>query len=619
MAMEDEKRAEEAVHNTGLIDHAETAVLQSEADLVDHSEEVAEAVHAAETPDYQHYSKEQLVAAMRELATRAEQINIDPVLRDIRNAYEEIREREKDNAFNRYLIDGGSPDGFSYKGDAVDASFDQVLKTIRDKRQHYLKQQEQQRNDNYRRKLELLEQLRQLADSEDVKANQFDKFKQLQTEWKNIGAVPGIHAKSLWANYHALVDRFYDNQSIYFELKELDRKKNLEAKLELCARAEKLVAVERIKDAVRELNELHHEFKHIGPVPREEKESVWNRFKAASDAVYARRDEFLKQLQQDLQSNLEKKIALCEAVTPFATFKSDRIKDWNQKTKEILELQQKWETTGGVPKSKTREVNKRFWTAFKAFFHSKSLFFKALDEQRTENLKKKQELVQQAIALRASTDWNKTAAELKSLQLQWKNIGPVPDKFRNKIFNEFKEACDYFFEQFRGQRSQQENDQLANLKAKEVLCEEVEQAALSGTATVEQLHEYEIRFGAIGFVPRNQVNAIRGRFQAAIEKLARSIASLSNEERERLLLQNQLHDLKDDPMAEKKLLVKEQAIRKKIVKVENDIALWRNNLEFFARSKNADHLREEFNAKIQAASGQLEHLKQQLKLLRSVV
>jgi hypothetical protein len=619
MAMEDEKRAGEAVHDTGLIDHTETAVLQSEADLVDHSEEVVQVAHATDTLDYLHYSKEQLIAALRELTTQADHVNVYPVLRDIRNAYEEIRQREKDSAFNRYLIDGGTPDGFDYKGDERDVTFDQLLKTIRDKRQQYLWQVEDQRNNNYRRKLELLEQLRQLADSEDVRANQFDKFKQLQTEWKNIGAVPGIHAKTLWANYHALVDRFYDNQSIYFELKELDRKKNLEAKLELCVRAEKLSEVERIKDAVRELNELHHEFKHIGPVPREEKEAVWNRFKAASDAVYARRDEFLKRLQQDLQSNLEKKTALCNAVAEFAAFKSDRIKEWNQKTKEILELQKKWETVGSVPKSKTREINKRFWTAFKAFFHAKGLFFKALDEQRTDNLKKKQELVQKALALRESTDWEKTTEELKNLQRQWKEIGPVPDKFRNKVFNEFKEACDYFFDQRREQRNKQENDQLGNLKEKEALCEEMERAAQSGTATIEQLHEFETRFGAIGFVPRNHMNNIRSRYQAAVEKLVNAITNLSNEERERLLLQNQLLDLKGDPMAAKKLLVKEQAIRKKIVKVENDIALWRNNLEFFARSKNADDLRQEFNTKIKVASEQLDHLKQKLKLLRSVV
>lgn len=465
----------------------------------------------------------------------------------------------------------------------------------------------------------LLEQLRELADSQDVKANQFDKFKHLQTEWKSIGAVPGIHAKSLWANYHALVDRFYDNQSIYFELKELDRKKNLDAKLELCARAEKLAGVDKIKDAIRELNELHHEFKHIGPVPRDEKEMVWSRFKAASDAVYARRDEYLKHLQQHLHSNLEKKNKLCDEVAAFGSFQSDRIKEWNQKTKEVLELQEKWEAIGSVPRSKTKEINKRFWTSFKAFFHAKNSFFKVLDEQRSDNLKKKQELVQRALALRESIDWESTSDELKLLQQQWKDIGPVPDKYRERVFKEFKDACDYFFGQKRGQRDKQENEQLDNLKAKEEVCEAMEKIAKEGTATEEQLHAFESRFSSVGFVPRNRIASIRNRYQAAVENLVKSMAGLSEEDRSKLLLQNQLLDLKNDPMADRKIYVREQAIRKKISKVENDIALMRNNLEFFARSKNADGVREEFNSKINAATNQLDQLKQQLKLLRSAV
>ncbi|MFN3840267.1 MAG: DUF349 domain-containing protein [Cyclobacteriaceae bacterium] len=620
MEMEDEKRVAGVggIHDTGLIDHDETAILKSEADLVDHSEAEAEVVHPADTPDYNHYTKEQLINALKELLVQTGQRNVDPVLREIRHAFEELRQRDKDAAFNRYLLDGGTPDGFAYKGDSLDLAFDQLIRQIRDKRQQYIRQQEDHKSENYKRKLELLEKIRELADSEDVRANQFDKFKQLQAEWKSIGAVPGIHAKTLWANYHALVDRFYDNQSIYLELKELDRKKNLEAKLELCMRAEKLAGVEKIKDAIRELNELHHEFKHIGPVPREEKEIIWTRFKKASDAVYARRDDYLKQLQQDLNSNLEKKLRLCDEIAVYASFQSDRIKEWNQKTREVLDIQKKWESVGGVPRSKTREINKRFWSAFKAFFSAKSAFFKTLDEQRADNLKKKEELVQRALNLRESTDWEKTSAELKILQQQWKDIGPVPDKYRDKIFNEFKLACDYFFEQKRGQRSKEETEQLNNLKAKEAVCEEMEQLVKDGTATVEKLHELESRFSSIGFVPRKRIAPIRARYQSAVEKFVQSLTALSEDERSRLLLQNQLLDLKNDPMADRKLAVKEQTIRKKIAKIENDIALWRNNLEFFARAKNGEKVREEFNTKIDQASGHLSELKQQLKLLRTV-
>src|SRR5690606_22295054 len=208
-----------------------------------------------------------------------------------------------------------------------------------------------------------------------------------------------------------------------------DRKKNLEAKLELCSRAERLAEVEIIKDAIRELNELHQEFKHIGPVPAEEKEPIWQRFKAASDAVYARRDAYLQTLQHELQQNLELKIKHAEEAQAYASFQSDRIKEWNEKTKEILELQKKWEGVGGLPRAKAKDVNKKFWSAFKSFFNNKNAFFKKLDEEREQNLQMKNDLVRQALELRDSQDWDKTANDLKSLQQKWKDVGPVPEKF----------------------------------------------------------------------------------------------------------------------------------------------------------------------------------------------
>src|SRR5690606_29752494 len=361
---------------------------------------------------------------------------------------------------------GGAEEDFEYKDDELDIAFDAHVRLIRDRRTKQLREEEDRKAENLRIKQELLEKLRELVDSQDMN-KQFERFKELQKEWKAVGPVPGPHAKTIWANYHALVDRFYDNQSIYFELKELDRKKNLEAKLELCARAEKLAEVEIIKDAIRELNELHHEFKHIGPVPKDDKEAVWQRFKAASDAVYARRDAYLQNLQQELQVNLGNKASLSDAVQEFVNFQSDRIKEWNQKTKEILEIQKQWEVIGGLPRAKAKEVNKKFWSAFKTFFNNKNAFFKKLDEERENNLQLKNELVKRAHELKESNEWDRTSNELKNIQMKWKEIGPVPEKFREKVFKEFKEACDYFFEQKRMQHGKMEDEQAENLRQKE--------------------------------------------------------------------------------------------------------------------------------------------------------
>src|SRR5690606_9573115 len=389
-------------------------------------------------------------------------------------------------------------------------------------------------------------------------------------------------------------------------------------KLELCVRAERLAEVEIIKDAIRELNELHHEFKHIGPVPMEDKDSIWQRFKAASGAVYARREAYLQTLQQELNVNLDRKMTIADEVQVFTELQSDRIKEWKQKTKEMLELKRRWEQVGGLPRAKAKEVNKRFWSAFKLFFANKNTFFKKLDEEREQNLKLKNELVARAHELKESTDWETASNELKALQAKWKEIGPVPEKFREKVFQEFKVACDYFFEQRRSQHGRVEEEQVGNLEKKLAICDEMERHASAGTGTVDVLKELQKQFNEIGFVPRKELASVRARYNDAVAKFVAALPDVSDEEKGIILLEGQIDGLRSDPNADKKLFQKEQAIRKKISKVENDIAVWRNNLEFFGRSENAEKYREEFNDKIRSASDHLDQLKQQLRILRTV-
>ena len=618
MDIEKEKRDErEHVKDAGGPKNHGEHVLSAEEDLVEHEE--LESLDDVEHKhvDYSNYTKEQLVSVIKELSKENDFKKVDAVIKDIKPLFDEYRDKERAAALQKFVAGGGNADDFEFKGDDLDVLFDANLKLIRDRKFQHLRQMEEQKNDNLRKKVELIEKLRVLVDSHD-QSNQFDAFKELQREWRAIGPVPAAQAKTLWANYHALEDRFYDNQSIYFELKELDRRKNLEAKLELCARAEKLAGVTIIKDAIKELNELHHEFKHIGPVPKEDKEAVWQRFKAASDAVYARRDAYLQNLQSELQKNLEEKMRLGDEAQAFSTFQTDRIKEWNEKTKEILELQKRWEVVGGLPRAKAKEVNKKFWSAFKTFFNNKNTFFKKLDEEREANLQLKNELVKKALELKESHDWENTSNELKNLQQKWKDVGPVPEKFREKVFKEFKDACDYFFAQRRGQQGKVEQEQIDNLNVKSAVCEELERHVQEGTATVEILRDLQDRYNNVGFVPKKDIATIKSRYHEAVEKFIAAIPGLTEDDKSRVLLENQISDLRKDPMGDRKIYQKEQAIRKKISKVENDIALWKNNLEFFGKSQNAEKVREEFNEKIREATSHLQQLKQQLKLLRTV-
>ncbi len=565
--------------------------------------------------DYSNFDKKDFVGLLKEAAANNDFKKADELIREIKPLFDEIRHRERTEALIRFKTDGGIDEDFEYKGDEWDHAFDIYLKSIRDNRQRHFRELEEQKNTNLQNKTNLLERLRQLVDDEDTE-HSLRLFKEVQKEWKAIGPVPQNQIKTLWANYNALVDRFYDQRSIFFELKELDRKKNLELKQELCTRVERLLEVEKISDAVRELNELHNEFRHVGPVPIEEKEAVWQKFKAASDAVYSKRDAKVTQTQNELQDNLIQKEKINGEVAAFASYQTDRIKEWNQKTKEIIEVQKRWEAIGGVPRAKIRDVNKNFWGSFKTFFHNKNVFFKKLDEERGKNLLLKTEILNKAIELKDSQDFEKASHELKSLQLQWKEIGPVPEKQREKIFQQFKEACDFFFEKRRSSMNDEEREQHENLIKKEEIIIALEKIKEEKNGSLNKVKELQQRFMAIGFVPKRSVTSVKGRFTEALNDAIASLP-LAENEKESATLEIQLTTLRQSPQGDKKIHHKEHGLRKQIAKAENDIAVLRNNLEFFGRSKNAEKMKEEFNLKIKDAGEEIVQLKKQLKMLQA--
>ena len=568
--------------------------------------------------DFSKATKKELVALLKELVRTEDFRKPEAVLRELRARFEDLQHAEKTEALKRFLEQGGTLDDFEYRADVLDIAFDANFKLVRNKRLEHFRNQEMQKNENLRLKTELLDQLRELIDGKDDR-HSFDKFKDIQKRWKEVGAVPAAQVRPTWASYHALVDRFFDNRNIYFELKELDRRKNLQAKLELCQKVEKLAGEEKINVALRELHDLHEEYKHIGPVAREEKDAVWERFKKASDAVYERRDGILAAQHAEWTKNLEHKESLIARVAELAAFQSDRIKEWNQKTQEILGIQKTWEGIGAVARSKAKDINKKFWSGFKSFFSSKGKFFSKLEEGRKGNLELKRELVKQAEELKASTDWDKTSAALRAMQAKWKEIGPVPDKFRESIYASFKAACDHFFEQRRVRFEAADKEQEENLHKKEALCAELEQLIASKTATLDVLKERQRAFQAIGLAPRNSAGEIKSRFTTLFQQAMASIAEVPQADKDRVMLELQLELMKGDPDAAFKLQQREYGLKKRIQKEENDLALLKNNLEFFGRSKNAEKMKAEFGEKIAAGEAEIAGLKAQLKQLRAAL
>lgn len=565
--------------------------------------------------DLSGQSKAQLLDLIKEKINSPNALKSDKTIQEIKNAFDELSNKEREDAMQQFLGEGGIADDFEYKGSSIDKEFNIIFNDFKKQLYANRKEAEKQKEKNLVAKTELLNKLRELVDGEETTLS-MAAVKAIQDSWKSIGPVPLSQSRNLWASFNALMDRFYDNRSIYFELKELDRKKNLESKLELCEKAESLVQLEDLKDAIQQLNELHEEFKHLGPVPREEQEQVWQRFKSASDAIYDRRKEFFEGQKDVIKKNLEEKEALIVILTPFGEFKADRIKDWNSKTKEILELQKAWEKVGPLPKESSKEINKAFWTLFKQFFHNKNLFFKELDDIRATNQKKAEELIAKAQELQENTNWQTTANQFVKLQQDWKKLGPTPEKQRDALYKKFKEACDTFFENRRNSSKDSNTEFELNLAKKLAIIDQIHALKSVETGLDEnQLSDLVAEFNALGFVPRKNIKEVQAKFKEAVDVCLDALGE-KGANKEDFLFRLNLNRIQSDPNSVKTLNKKEHGIRKQITDLENSITLWRNNLDFFAASKTADKLREQFDVKIQKAEEEIDKLKKKLTILK---
>lgn len=583
----------------------------SEEVVSEEEEEEGEEEEHEEEFDFEHAEKAELLSQLRELRNEENFRRLDKILKAIKPRFDELFELEKNEALQRFVSEGNEAESFEYHSDEGDKEFFTLFGQLKSKRNKHYKDLQNQRDDNLKMKERLLEQLREIVDGEES-TQSINTVRELQAEWKKIGPVPGSQNKTLWANYNALLDRYYDHRSIYFELKDLDRKKNMEQKIELCEKAEALGEIEDLKTAIVLLNDLHEEYKHIGPVPKDDQEALWQRFKAASDAIYAKRKEYFEELKGEFETNLIKKNELIKEVNSFLSFDSDRITEWNSKTREILELQKKWEAIGGVPKEKAKETNRAFWNGFKKFFSNKNQFFKRLEGQREENLVKKQMLIQKAEELKESTEWDSAAQKLKNLQAEWKELGPVPEKVRKETYEKFKAACDHFFNRRRDQNKEKFKEFDENLSLKLQICDQIEAIAEQETISLDDIYDLVDNFTSVGFVPKSAIKKIKRRFDEVLEKIL-SIEAMEEADRSELKNHIEFGRLRNTPGGDRKIQQKENSIRRKISSLENDISTWNTNMEFFANSTTADKLKADMQKKVKVAEKELQNLRSQLR------
>jgi hypothetical protein len=567
--------------------------------------------------DFNSYSKEDLVKYLEGFNLKDNFSKANSYLSQIRTSFDHHLYAEREEALQRFLSDGGAEADFEYKKDAVVQKFEKLYGKIKSELSEHYNTLEKSKARNLEIKNELLERLRKLIASEESSLS-LEEFKNIQEEWKKTGHVPAPQSQELWNNYKALVDIFYNNRSIFFELKELDRKKNLEAKKEICEKVEKLVNLESINQALKDLKTLHEDFRVIGPVPKEEQDSLWNRLKAASDKIYEKRKEYLHNLKSVQEQNLTAKLAIIEKAAEFSTFESGRIDDWKEKTAAMLKIQEEWRNSGSVAQDKAKDLSNKFWEVCKVYYKKKNDFFKELDKKREENLAKKIELCEKAEALSESQDSEHASREIKELQKVWEKIGQVPFKQKDKIFHRFKEACDRFFNKKREQIAEAEKEFFVNLDKKKELIKDIESFIAGAEAkTVEKLKEFQATWNAIGFVPRDSKKDITDKFNEVLSRFIEASAEIGQDAKKNIRLSLEVQSMKASSDGTDQLKKKEHALQKKITGIKAEIDRYKTNIEFFGRSKGAEQMKQEIQVNIDKLDKELKELNQELKILKS--
>ncbi len=586
--------------------------------------------------DYSQLDKKDIVSllenqfaiAKSEKAKPADFKRTDELLKEVKVFFDQIKKTDREEAEQRYVAENGSEEGFEYKTDELTQRFESLYRQIKDVKNHYFQDLEKSKDKNFAIKTQLLQRLRELVDTDESNATNpgtsWQEFKKIQDEWKAAGNIASPHNSTLWATFHALIDRYYSNRNIYYELKELDRKKNLQLKGELVDKVEALAQSLEGKSLTRaileEANAHFDEYKHIGPGPKAEQEVLWQRMKVALDTLHDARRAQTEDQKQVLSQNYEIKSKIYEELVPFTAFTSSSINEWNEKTKEVVALQEQWVSAKGqMLREEGRELSKKFWATLKTFFHNKGEFFRQLESKREQNLKLKTELCEAVEAIvESGEDTAANTDKVITLQKQWKQIGQVPEKFKDTIFDRFKKACDAYFDRKRAKNSEVEREFVENLTKKQAICEKIEAGAKAGEANLKDLNAFKSEWSSIGFVPKKDMQAINKRYIDAVNSYVSTIGKLSSKEREQVILENEV-SMATDGESVRNLQRKETDIRRRMTQIENDLTIWQNNIEFFGRSKNGEKVRAEFEKKIIAAQKQLADLKHQLKIVREAL
>ncbi|MCF6170537.1 MAG: DUF349 domain-containing protein [Bacteroidales bacterium] len=571
---------------------------------------------AGEKVDYDSLNKQELVELLEQVVEEDNILKIKDSVTRIKLAFYKRNKEDANRERKQFIEDGGEESAFK----AVEGPLEQRYNTAFNKYKHnkakFAAELEKQKQENFRLKQQILDDLRKLIDSEETLKKTYDEFKNLQVRWKEIGMVPATELRNLWQNYHFLVECFFDKVKINKELRDLDMRKNMELKIKLCEKAEELLLEKSIVKSFKLLQQYHDEWREIGPVPSEHKEDLWERFKASTHKINQRRKEHYKELQEVQQKNYEAKVAMCEKAEEFLNELPTTLKGWNQQTDRMNELLKLWKTIGRAAKVQNDEVWQRFKTSLDGFFEARRKFLGTLKEQQMNNYNLKIDLCAQAEALKDSEDWNETTRALISLQKEWKKTGPVSRRHAEKVWKRFRLACDHFFERKKEHFKNIHVVEDDNLKVKQALVEEIRvfKVRKDKNANLDALKNFQSKWMETGHVPFKKKDEVQTQYREAIDQLIDRM-DLNRQELNTSGFQSKVEMLKSAPDGNRRLSKERNFIAGRIRGIQEDLAVLENNIGFFSSSKQSNMLKQEFEKKIEKAKKEISSLKEKLKIL----
>ena len=593
----------------------ETAAQQpEEAVLPTDAVQPAETEKAAEAPERKQYqTKKDVLERVREIAHSNEAPQKEEV-DNLKTAFYKLHIAEREAKLKEYIDGGGDPEQYKITPDPDEEAFKAEMVLIKEKRQQLFKEQEQEKQDNLQRKLDIIEKIKSMITSPEEANKSYKDFKTLQDEWREIKNVPADRANELWRNYQLYVEQFYDLLKLNSEAREYDFKKNLELKTRLCEAAEKLAEEPDVISAFHQLQKLHQEYRETGPVSKELREEIWQRFKTASTTVNKRFQQHFEGLRAKEEENLQRKTELCEKVEAIAAEENKGSADWERHTKQIIDLQAEWKTIGFAPQKMNVKIFERFRAACDDFFGRKATYFRTLKDQFKENAEKKRALIEKAKALQDSTDWKSTSDKLINLQKEWKTIGVVPKKLGDQLWEEFLTTCNKFFEARKEAGAGAHSEERDNLaKKRDVIARLKAAAEEAGDDLQERVQKLIEEYQAIGHVPFKEKDKLYEEYHAVLDKLYKDL----NITVARRRLSKFKDNLKQVAERGENALDNERArLMRQYEQLKSEVQTYENNLGFLnASSKKGNSLIDEMNRKVQKLKDEVQLVRDKIKAI----